>query len=290
MTLAITRAILAWPPLVAALAIFGTSIFALALDGRDGARGGPPAALPRVWLWLSVTNAFFSIITVLAATADIAQVPIFAAVDEVPDVLVATHFGRVWIVRGLISIALLLAAAGAEPSRGRVGFICALSAMILLAQSASSHAYDAGTAAVMVHFIHQVGAAVWIGGLVGLALTLRSGGPIHDVRARMTRTVSRAAGWAVALIVATGLLAAYTALGWSHAQWRYSLYGQTLLAKLALAVGAVTIGAYNRWRVVPRVADGAGAERLRRNVTAEMVLIGLVLAFSALLAHFPPPH
>ncbi|MGH7863357.1 MAG: copper resistance D family protein [Candidatus Binataceae bacterium] len=290
MTSAISRAIVAWPALIATLAIFGTSAFALILDGRGISRIGQTAILPRMWKWLSGINFCFTLIAVLVATADIAEAPVIAAAAYLPEVLSATHFGRVSIARAAFSIILMAAAIGAQASRRRTRLLCFVSAMILFTQSASSHAYDMGSLTVAIHFLHQVAAGLWIGALGALAIASRSDGARGDEFASLALAVSKAAGWSVALIVATGLLTAYRALGWSYTQWGYSLYGQTLVAKVSVAAAAIALGAYHRWKVVPRVRDGAARTALGRSVAAELLLIAVILATSAMLAHFPPPH
>jgi len=64
----------------------------------------------------------------------------------------------------------------------------------------------------------------------------------------------------------------------------YSLYGRTLLWKLATAATVILIGGYNRYRLVPALGEPSARATLIRNVTAECLLLIAVLGWSALLA------
>jgi len=47
---------------------------------------------------------------------------------------------------------------------------------------------------------------------------------------------------------------------------------------------------YNRYRLVPALGERSARATLIRNVTAECLLLGAVLGWSALLTNTPPPH
>jgi Copper resistance protein D len=70
----------------------------------------------------------------------------------------------------------------------------------------------------------------------------------------------------------------------------YTTYGRTLLLKLALFAVIVSIGGYNRYRLVPAVGTALSRRMLLRNVTIESVLLIGALALAALLANTPPPR
>jgi copper transport protein len=72
-------------------------------------------------------------------------------------------------------------------------------------------------------------------------------------------------------------------------------YGRLLLAKIALVLVVVAVAAFNRYRLLPRVADGGGPDRRRRSallvrkvVLAEAALLVAVLGVTGFLAQKPP--
>jgi putative copper export protein len=60
--------------------------------------------------------------------------------------------------------------------------------------------------------------------------------------------------------------------------------------KLAIATPALILGGYNRYRLVPTVADASVRTQLVRSVAIECVLLVAVMGWSADLANTPPPH
>lgn len=135
--------------------------------------------------------------------------------------------------------------------------------------------------------IHAIAAAVWVGGIVGLALLSHHGA--HEGRRVAVARFSTAAAYAVVGVGVAGLALAAVNLPNLASLW-VTGYGQILLAKLALVAALGAIGAYNHLRVVPAVSDGddAALARLRHTVGAEAALVVLVLALTALLVNQSP--
>lgn len=134
---------------------------------------------------------------------------------------------------------------------------------------------------------HAVAAAVWVGGLVGLAVLAR-----HPDAAARDRTVGRFARWAAAAVV--GVAVAGAALAVTHlpsidATWRTG-YGQLLLGKLVVVGVLALLGARNHFRVVPRVAAGDqhAVATLRTTVRVEVLLAAAVLVLTAVLVGTSP--
>jgi putative copper export protein len=162
--------------------------------------------------------------------------------------------------------------------------------MLLLAQSLTSHAVDKGASAITIHFVHQFAAGLWIGALACLLIGATYGGASAEWLSWATGRVSKIAGWSVAVLVVTGATRALYAIGLHFDLLLYSLYGRTLLWKLATAATVILIGGYNRYRLVPALGEASARATLIRNVTAECLLLGAVLGWSALLTNTPPPH
>lgn len=76
---------------------------------------------------------------------------------------------------------------------------------------------------------------------------------------------------------------------WSHRGALFaSAYGRLLLAKIALALMVMILGAIN-WRLLtPRLREGKNPGALRRNAIRELVIAQLVIVITALLVRTPP--
>lgn len=157
-----------------------------------------------------------------------------------------------------------------------------------------TRAYEPSTLLVVTDAIHLSAGAIWIGGLVGLALTLPSvaGRPLDG--ARLLSRFSMLAGGLVAALALAGVL-----LGWRIVGSWSDLFGETwgrlLLVKVGLVLVVLAIAAWNRFRLVPRVTEGvghddrrAGAGLVRRAVVAEAVGLVAVLAVTGFLTQKPP--
>ncbi|UKJ63311.1 copper resistance protein CopC [Cellulosimicrobium cellulans] len=153
--------------------------------------------------------------------------------------------------------------------------------------------------------LHVVAGAVWLGGVVGLALVLVPSARVDARRAAVTVARFSALGaWVVLALAVTGTVLGWRILGTFDALVS-TTYGQTLLVKVGVALCLVGIAAWNRYRLVPAVVaeggpGGRGAgpvggttgatarRRLGRTVTAEAVLLVLVLAVTGVLVSRSP--
>ncbi len=284
-------ALVSWPLVAAAIVIFGTSTFAIfAAPAADAGEPSPLERFGRLWFWLATANLAMSPLAILAGIANMADVSIANTLVLFPQVMRQTVFGHLWAVR--LPIAMLLAIVAALPARARINppLVCALSAALLMLQSLASHAIDHGAFAVAAYLIHQAAAGLWIGALVALIL-----GAIHEPTGsgwleRVTPRVSRLAGWSVLTLAITGTINASYELGWHVDLILYSLYGRTLLWKLATAGTVILVGGYNRYRLMPAMVEPAARANLIRNVVTECILLLAVMGWSSILANTPPPH
>jgi copper transport protein len=142
--------------------------------------------------------------------------------------------------------------------------------------------------------IHIMAVGVWIGGFVPILILLRArrrrGGdpPVAEVK-----RYSRAAGWAVLVVVLTGIARTIGEAGGVGVA-RENLgdllfdtaYGTTLLVKVAIAVVVIGLGAFNRYRSIPRLSSGE--RMLGRVMSIEVVGAAAVLSATALLTSLSP--
>jgi putative copper resistance protein D len=147
--------------------------------------------------------------------------------------------------------------------------------------------------------VHLVAAAVWLGALVALTLLLVRRIPAED-RAihRALRGFSGAGTVAVLLLVLSGLVNTGFLVGPSRiATLGTGLYGQLLIAKLALFALMLALAAGNRFRQTPGLGSllGAGEDparvvaRLRRDVSVEALAGALLLGIVAWMGTLAPP-
>jgi copper transport protein len=140
---------------------------------------------------------------------------------------------------------------------------------------------------------HLGAAAVWLGGLVLLAIVLRSRKQSDDAvgGARVVQRFSLLALGSVLVVAVAG-----TGLGWLEVRSWQALtstsYGWTLVAKVAVVAAVVGVGAYNNRRLVPEIVRYGSVNawhRLARTVRVEAaVLLVVALALTTLLVNLPP--
>jgi putative copper export protein len=69
----------------------------------------------------------------------------------------------------------------------------------------------------------------------------------------------------------------------------FSSYGRTLIVKVVAFCAVLSIGAYNRERLIPDIAASSTQRILLRNVGMESLVLGVVVVgLAALLANTPP--
>ncbi len=139
---------------------------------------------------------------------------------------------------------------------------------------------------------HVAAVSVWTGGIAALAATLWIR---HKRQSEMGVDVLAArfsilAAYTVGIAGLTGVLLAWAILP-DLGALTSSSFGRLLVAKVAVVLVIVTIGAYNHFVVVPAieassadvVTTGSRASRLRMTVTTELALLVVVVAITAVL-------
>ncbi|MGB2953513.1 MAG: copper resistance protein CopC [Gaiellaceae bacterium] len=189
----------------------------------------------------------------------------------VPHHQATTRFGITYQIGGAIALAgaLLGVLRLAEP---RLRFLPSLAALALLpVPSIAGHAMDAGQPRVLsvaADILHIGAAAIWVGGLLCLALVGRLPG--------VARRFSAVALVTVAVLATTGVVRALVELTSVDQLWS-SGYGRALLVKTGLLALVLAVAWRSRYRLLSRF------DALRRNVAAELVLLaGIVIAVSFL--------
>ncbi len=208
------------------------------------------------------------------------------------DTLFRSSAGRELVRQGIgvavVGIAVALVVWGGGRNMLVVLGVAAAGAMLLHALAGHAASSSPAWFNVGVQWLHLLAVGVWVGGLVWVLLGTRT------AEAKDRLAVSRfsfLAGIALLTVAVTGIIRAIEELG-GIGEWRRlfdTSFGTTLLIKVALFVGLVAFGAWNRYVNVPGVRDGrTGMRPLHRTIGAEVVLAAGILGVTGVLTQLPP--
>lgn len=277
-------------------------------DGRWEAAGlGFERRLRTVLLVAAAAGAISAAAAIVFEAAAAAGLSASAALDSrILREELGTHFGTVW---GFTALAWVLLGLGVLPALRRatpwrVAPLFAPLAFIALEPALSGHPSTQSPVALLfpANVLHVVAMSVWVGGLASLVLILPAATRALEPpeRGRLLAAVLARFSPLALLCVAVILL---TGLGQAYAYVRHldnlldTAYGRAVLIKLLLLAGAlIPLGAYNRYRSVPRLeriagggeAPGRAGLLLRRALRGEVALVVVVLGVTAALAGYAP--
>ena len=208
-----------------------------------------------------------------------------------------TRYGEMMLVQAALAATLALTAMALRHSEDRdrralTALTLVLGAGMALTPSFSGHASTAGNLALVSDIAHVIAAALWTGGLGFLVLALVLAR--EDRWPLATRAVPRFSNMAVVSVAAlliAGVINGYLQVRtWSNL-WE-TRYGLLLLAKIALVVPLLALGAYNNRYAVPRLKAGiASVLERRRFLTAagvELAIMVSIVAVTAVLVNAEP--
>jgi copper resistance protein D len=213
--------------------------------------------------------------------------------------LLATPHFIAGIARVVLALALAVAVVRLRASpRAVVGWLIAGTLAGLLATSGAWLTHAAGRlehrgGLMILTVAHQLGAAVWVGGLVQLGALWRLARRDARVATAWPGLVRRFSGLAATAVAALVLSA--VPLAWTYTGSWQSLagtgYGSLVVTKSALLLAVLALAFVNRRTVrASGVADGSAAlrERLPRLAEAEAIVLVIVLFAAASLSAQPP--
>ena len=264
--------------------------------------------LPRSWEGGDVRGRLRRLLVYAAgagAVGAILQVPVAAVYGqglELTDVVSALDPGQV--VNELVSAALVVIGLGvvarvastSPPGQTAARVLTGGALLALIGPSLVGHtrAFAPAPVLVMWDVIHVTAGAVWLGGLVGLVLSLRALSGREVLAAQTLSRFSTMAGFALVVVAAAGAFLAWRILG-SWAGFVETTYGRLLLTKIAIALVVAATGGWNRWRTLPAVRAAAGfgereraASAVTRTVRVEAVLLVVLLSVTGFLVSRSP--
>lgn len=275
------------------LPALGLGVFLVLLLPADTRADGPRRLLRRLLVGAAATAAVAGVLSVPFTVAD-------QQADSLGDVLRPGTWGD---AQGslLLSLGLLLAGlAAVVVARTRVVLLVGVGlAAVAPALVGHARALEPQWPLVLTDVAHVLAGSAWLGGLIGLAVTLPAiAGQVGRAATVLSRFSAVAAGTLAALL-ASGSLLAWRIVG-SWGDLFGTSYGRLLVVKIGLVGLAVGVASYNRFVLVPRArADGGydarqrATVRIGRVVLVEAGLLAAVLVLTGFLVNRPPgnvPH
>lgn len=169
-------------------------------------------------------------------------------------------------------------------------------ALVVIAPALTGHtrAFSPEPLVVGTDILHVLAGSVWLGGLVGIALTLPALAGREDDAAQTLARFSMAAAGVLVALTGTGLVLAWRIL----ASWENlfgSTYGRILLVKLAVVLVVVTLAGWNRFVLLPRVRAAkrrpgrkSATTRIGGTARIEAALLVVVLLLTGFLVDKSP--
>ena len=289
--------------------LFGLPLFGLyALKGAERLHGNV-LPLRAFTIWLGLLGIGLSVLSIIAMTASMAGVSLFETDRaSVAMMIFETPMGHAWQARiAALFGTLCLAVAVGGRNRPTWLFAVSLGAAIALASLAwTGHGAAGegvvGTRQLIADIAHLLASGAWIGALAALAamlfhpLTTMTGDHLRLTH-RALEGFSLAGTVIVALIVVSGLVNSYILVGPANVLTLPStLYGQLLMAKLALFGVMVALAAANRFRHTPAFEQAiemgetsTAIKVLRRSLFVEASAALSILGLVAWLGTLQPP-
>jgi copper transport protein len=264
--------------------------------GEDGSRDAPIA------LWIGVAGAVIGLhaglLAFLVDSYPIVGGGVLNYIDtQIIPIRVGTHVGQAWTLMTFawLAVLALLIAAWVTPRRREPLLLVAgcLALATAFGLSYASHSDSVDTLTLLADYAHLVASALWVGGLVSLALIVGVVRPFaRPAREAFTRAcLVQWSGLAIAIVVQLAVAGGYLALRElpNASSLFTTAYGRTLLVKSAITLGAIALGGYHHRIVVPRIAGGEPAITIRRTLTVEATLLLAALVLAAILSQTAPP-
>ena len=286
-------------------ALFGLSAFSL--YGLRARERGNALAL-RAWLVGSAAlGLLLSAVWVVLMASSMAGTPLWPIDREaIGALLTGSAIGAAWKLR---MVALVGAALAALLAAGRgvwlgVVALCSAVALGTLAWTGHGAMDDApvGWVHLIADILHLVASGAWVGALLGLILLVsRPAARVDAAHLSLTHRALHgfgAIGTAlVGTIVVTGLVNGWMLVGIGNvASLPTTLYGQLLIAKLALFVAMLGLASLNRFRLTPAFERSIAGDdhtrafaALRASLAIETACVVTILGLVAWLGTLAPP-
>jgi putative copper export protein len=232
----------------------------------------------------------------LLRTAALADVGITEVGPYLAKVVTGSAFGALWLTRAAVLMVMLLVwgmARGKHSPHADL-LLVAGGAITAFCISGGSHAGDEGifTLDNFINTAHIIAGCLWGGAIIAYLLVL------NTMRRYATPAIagsavrlSALATVALATVISTGLINGWNRFELLSELWT-SGYGVTLIVKLGFVGAMMTVGALNRFYVVPAIvrAQSGSSQLLQRLLYVDSTLFVIVISCAAALAMQSPSH
>jgi len=222
-----------------------------------------------------------------------------------PIAVIQTTFGIVWITRMIITIGLLIIWFWMERKQLIAKKHKVLFLIFALALISTSTMIGHGTAseqrpAIILDYIHNLLAAVWIGGIIFFGFILLPSFSILDDKKRELLSLLAIPRFSIMIVISLGILVITgpTLLWFLESDVGLllgSTYGKLILAKIAIASIMIVIGGYNQFGVQKKAEKNIKSgsitvhKKLIRSLKIESTLGIMLLGVVALLTNASLP-
>jgi copper resistance protein D len=301
-----------WPLIGVRFALYATlsglfGLSAFSLYGLKVEKRADALAL-RPWLvgsgLLGLLLSGIALVLLAAAMAGASAWPIDR--EAIGMLLTGSATGTAWEARMVALIVAVIAALIAAGRTAPLGLVALAAGLALATLAWTGHgAMDEGPTGwvhLLADILHLLAAGAWVGALLGLTLLMvRPAVRVDVTHLRLTHRALHGFGLVgtvvVGTIVVTGLVNGWLLVGAGNLpRLLATLYGQLLLAKLALFGTMLGLASLNRFRLTPAfersVAMGdhrAALAALRRSLAIETSCAVTILALVAWLGMLEPP-
>lgn len=293
---------LRWLQYSGAVVLLGAPLFILhsfrKTDGPDLGWARPTLIVAAAFVALGALAALVAQTAVMAGSLSEALQP-----ASLSFMVTGTALGIAMVVRAATAFLGLLAITLIKRGGALWGLTAAAGLVVAASFAWTGHGAategSGGPVHLVADIVHAIAAALWLGALAALTILLmRRAGPDDLALHRALHGFAGLGTVAVGLLVLTGLVNSWFLIGPDRiAGLGASLYGQLLIAKLALFALMLALAAGNRFRLTPglgsvlaRGEDPRQAlQRLRRSVVAETLVGAVLLALVAMMGTLAPP-
>lgn len=190
-----------------------------------------------------------------------------------------------WLKPALAVLLLTLSFAPKRDERWAIVLKAAVVCALFVLFPLTGHAYGSSSSvsvAVFSHTLHMMAAAIWFGGLTGILAATLNKGPFQSNWREMdslVRRFSRIALPSMIVVALSGIALSLLRLKSWGALFQ-SEYGQLVLAKNAILLFVVVIGAFHRLVIIPRME----VEATSKSKTDALQRFIVIVRFEVLLA------
>ncbi|MGI0057417.1 MAG: virginiamycin B lyase family protein [Nitrosarchaeum sp.] len=213
--------------------------------------------------------------------------------------VIQTNFGNMWVIRMIITVVLLGLWFGMDRKKNlsiknKIPMLIAALAIIGTSSLIGHGAASEETPAVILDYVHNFVAAVWIGGIIYLVFTLLPTFSQLEEAKREKMTLVLIPRFSIMVVIAVGIviITGPTLMWFLESDVGLitgSIYGKLILVKIAIAAIMVGFGGYVQFKIQKKaekdlqVGSIAIYKKLKRSLKFDVVLGIVLLGVVALL-------